>query len=75
MLLDWGRLPHLVAAGRATMTLRVAGAKGAAVYRLETDGTRAGTVETTVSATGELVIPLSVDDNGKARMLYEVVVP
>ncbi|WP_442508517.1 hypothetical protein SH528x_000042 [Novipirellula sp. SH528] len=75
VLLDWGRLPHLVAAGRATMTLRVTGAKDAAVYSLQSDGTRTGTLETTITAAGELVIPLSVVDNGKARMLYEVVVP
>lgn len=75
VLLDWGRLPHLVAAGRATMTLRVAEAKGAVVYALDTAGERVGTIETTTTATGELVIPLSIADNGKARMLYEVVVP
>lgn len=75
VLLDWGRLPHLVAAGRAMLTLRVAGAKAATVYKLETDGARAETVATSTTAEGELAIPLSVADNGKARMLYEVVVP
>ncbi len=75
VLLDWGRLPHLVAAGRATMTLRVAEPNGAAVYALDTAGERVGTIETSTTAAGELVIPLSVSDDGKARMLYEVVVP
>ncbi len=75
VLLDWGRLPHLVAAGRATMTLRVAEAKGATVYALDTTGERIGNIETSTTAAGELVIPLSIADDGKARMLYEVVVP
>ena len=75
VLLDWGRLPHLVAAGRATMTLRLAAAENATVYSLDTDGTRVETIKVATTAAGELVIPLTVDDNGTARMLYEVVVP
>ena len=75
VLLDWGRLPHLVAAGRATMTLRLAGAENATVYSLDTDGTRNKNIKVATTDSGELVIPLTVDDNGTARMLYEVVVP
>ncbi len=74
VLLDWGRLPHLVAAGRATITLGLAGAETAMVYSLATDGTRGKIIETTTTKTGELVFPLAIQDDGKARMLYEIVV-
>ncbi|MCU0871847.1 MAG: hypothetical protein MUE50_05835 [Pirellulaceae bacterium] len=74
VLLSWGGLPHLVQNGRATVTLRVTNASGAQVYGLATSGKRTGEINPTREA-NQLVIPLAVTDNGKARMLYEVVLP
>ena len=74
VLLGWGHLPHLVQTGRATVTLRRPNASGAKVYGLATSGARTGAVDATITP-NQLVIPLSVADNGKARMLYEVVLP
>lgn len=71
VLLAWGELPHLVQAGRATVSLRLDHAPRARVFGLSTSGKRSGPIETTVDS-GTLVIPLSVDNHGQARMLYEV---
>jgi len=71
VLLAWGRLPHLVRAGRATVKLRLANAGKATVYSLAVSGKRTG--EVTARAGDEsLEIPLAVDAGGKARMLYEI---
>jgi len=74
VLLGWGGLPHLVQNGRATVALRVPAATKAQVYGLATSGKRTGEIAPTRAA-NQLVIPLSVSDDGKARMLYEVVLP
>ncbi|MCH5374116.1 MAG: hypothetical protein JJ992_09075, partial [Planctomycetes bacterium] len=74
ILLSWGGLPHLVQAGGATVALRVPGRSDAKVYGLATNGKRTGEINPTRTS-NELMIPLSVSDNGKARMLYEVVFP
>ncbi|MCC6444839.1 MAG: hypothetical protein IT210_15450, partial [Armatimonadetes bacterium] len=73
ILLDWGELPHLVKSGKATVTLRLEHPEKAAVWGLETDGTRAEQIPARVQK-GALVIPLDIDRGGKARMLYEVAV-
>ncbi|NLC59574.1 MAG: hypothetical protein GX774_22270 [Armatimonadetes bacterium] len=73
VLLEWGRLPHLVRAGRTTVRLRLRDAGRARVWSLSTGGRRTGTVPARVED-GSLVIPLQVDADGKARMLYEVTV-
>lgn len=70
-LLEWGQLPHLVRAGRATVTLRLEHPERAKVYSLAVDGKRTGGVQTRAGA-GALTIPLSVSADGKARMLYEI---
>ncbi len=71
LLLDWGRLPHLVRAGRATLTLRIEHAQRAKVYSLAVSGKRTGEVQTS-AVDGSLSVPLSVSADGKARMLYEI---
>jgi hypothetical protein len=73
VLLAWGRLPHLVQTGRATIALRIGQPDKAIVYGLSTDGKRLETIETSVEDQA-LVIPLDVNRGGTARMLYEVVV-
>lgn len=74
VLLGWGGLPHLVQNGRATVALQVPAAAGAKVYGLATSGKRTGEINA-ARAANQLVIPLSVSNNGQARMLYEVVLP
>ncbi|TWT83029.1 hypothetical protein CA13_44920 [Planctomycetes bacterium CA13] len=71
ILLDWGHLPHLVQTGRAMVSLRIDDPSHAKVYGLAASGKRISEIKTTIEA-GQLVVPLSVSDNGKARMLYEV---
>jgi len=71
LLLDWGRLPHLVRAGRATVALRIEHADRAKGYSLAVNGKRTGEVQTSV-AEGVMSVPLSVSANGKARMHYEI---
>ncbi len=73
VLLQWGGLPHLVQAGTATVTVQIANAVKAKVYGLSTSGKRQSTI-VTATQPGKLVIPLAVQANGKARMMYEVVV-
>jgi hypothetical protein len=70
-LLAWGKLPHLVRAGRANLALRIQDAGRAKVFSLAVSGRRTGEVQAEVG-NGTLSIPLSVDAGGKARMLYEV---
>ncbi len=73
VLLDWGRLPHLVQAGRARITLRMEAPSAAKVYGLATSGRRLAEIPATASdQAGTLTIPLAIGADGKARMLYEV---
>ncbi len=74
VLAAWGRLPHLVRKGTATITVRVGDAGKAKVYRLSTGGRRLGEVKTTAKS-GALIIPLDTNAGGKAQMLYEVALP
>jgi hypothetical protein len=71
LLMDWGGLPHLVLNGEATVTLRLKNPANAKVWALSLGGKRLGQVPAKVE-NGALVIPLSVNAGGKARMLYEV---
>lgn len=71
ILQSWGQLPHLVRAGRATVTLRLKNADRANVHALAVNGKRIGEVAANAKE-GALSIPLSVATDGKARMLYEV---
>jgi hypothetical protein len=72
-LMAWGKLPHLVRAGRATVALRLTHPERARVWGLSTSGRRVGEISARVEG-GRLVIPLDVVAGGKARLLYEVVV-
>ncbi len=74
ILLGWGGLPHLVQNGQATVALRMQDNSNAKVYGLATSGKRTEEINS-IREPNRLVIPLSVSDNGKARMLYEVVLP
>ena len=71
LLLAWGKLPHLVRAGRANVTLRLEHADRAKVYSLAVNGKRTGEVQASAVECA-LSVPLSVCADGKARMLYEI---
>jgi len=73
-LLAWGHLPHLVRAGRATVTLRLQHAGEAKVHALAVSGRRTAQVQANATD-GRLSVPLSVSASGKAQMLYEVEMP
>ncbi|MDP6116955.1 MAG: hypothetical protein QGG53_34265, partial [Planctomycetota bacterium] len=70
----WGKLPHLVRDGQATVQVKLAQADKAKVFALATSGKRTG--KTAAKHTdGTLEIELSVrNGEGKARMIYEVVI-
>ena len=71
ILLAWGRLPHLVRAGSATVRLRLANPGKAKVFSLAVSGKRIGEIAAR-AGDNSLEIPLGVDAGGQARMLYEV---
>lgn len=72
-LYAWGKLPHLVQAGEATVRIRLAQPQGAVVYAITPSGKRLETVSTSVE-NGELVVKLRVaGPDGKARLAYEIV--
>lgn len=74
VLLAWGRLPHLVHAGAAEVSLRLKDPSKAKVHRLSASGKREGEVADVRKEAGAVRIPLSVSWNGKACLCYEVVV-
>lgn len=71
ILVDWGKLPYLVRAGRAEVALRRADGP-VQVWGLDMAGRRLEQIPVQRSG-GALVIPLNVNDRGSARLLYEVV--
>jgi hypothetical protein len=72
-LLDWGRMPHLVRAGRADITLALAAPERYVVWALAPGGRRLAEVP---SATGDGALTFTANVAGDvaqgARMLYEV---
>lgn len=75
VLLKWGRLPHLVRAGRAEVSLAI-GPGDFKVYALDTAGARVREVSHTMSEDGVLSFTADVAaDPASATFLYEVVAP
>ncbi|MCW8132815.1 MAG: hypothetical protein KIS92_20885 [Planctomycetota bacterium] len=72
-LLDWGKLPHLVRAGKAQVKLALKDAAAFKVYALATSGKRLGEVK---SEAKDGVLTFTADVSGGAdqgaRMLYEI---
>ncbi len=71
VLLEWGGLPHLVRAGRAELSVRVADPARAKVWELAQSGKRLGVVPHTVRG-GTVVVALNTVAGGRARTLYEI---
>jgi len=72
-LLDWGRLPHLVRAGKAAIEIKLAGARKYKVWALSTSGRRAGQVKS--EAHGSVLrfeADVAADPGTGARMFYEI---
>ena len=73
-LLAWGGLPHLVRDGAATVRVKLAEASKAQVWELATSGRRVARVPSKAE-NGELAVTVSARNaDGKARMIYEIVV-
>jgi len=73
-LLDWGKLPHLVRAGKAEVKIQHAQAAKLKVWVLSTSGKRIGEVKSSV-ADGTLIFNADVSEGAAeagARMLYEI---
>ena len=72
-LLDWGRMPHLVRAGEAEVSLTLNSPRKFHVWALSPGGRRLAEVPARVEA-GSLVFTASVagDAAAGARMLYEI---
>lgn len=75
-LLDWGKLPHLVHSGKATVSIALKDAKNLKVWALSTGGKRLGEVKAEVKD-GILEFTADVAGGGEqgARMLYEIAAP
>ncbi len=75
-LLDWGRLPHLVRAGRAEVRLRLDDPSAFQVWAVSTSGKRVAQLPTSVEGS-ELRVTTNVEcapDHG-AILCYEVAIP
>jgi len=72
-LLDWGRLPHLVRAGKAEVSIRLEAASRYGVWALTPGGKRLAQVPVKVEGdTLGFIADVAGDPEGGARMLYEV---
>ena len=73
-LLAWGGLPHLVARGSATITVKIADAGVLKVWALSTGGRRLEEVPATATPDG---LSFTVDVKGRdgARLCYEIAKP
>jgi hypothetical protein len=75
-LLDWGKLPHLVRNGKATVFIKSANADALKVWALSTSGKRIGEVEKQAAPGGiQFTADVGKDAVGGARMMYEIAVP
>ena len=73
VLVKWGRLPHLMRAGRAEVTLRLSGAARPKVYALAADGSRCGEVESSFRDGALSFTADTARDRSDATFLYEIV--
>ena len=73
VLVKWGRLPHLMRAGRAEVTLRLSGASRPKVYALASDGSRRGEVESSFRDGALSFTADTARDRSDATFLYEIV--
>ncbi len=75
VLLKWGRLPHLMRAGSAEITLRLEGFSSSRpkVYALRSDGSRRGEVESSVKGGALRFTADTARDPSDATFLYEIV--
>ncbi len=71
-LLSWGRLPYLMRAGQAEVTLALKNPGACKVYVLSTSGRRREMADAKV-ADGKLCFTAAVAGPSGARMLYEIV--
>lgn len=75
-LLDWGRLPHLVRAGKARISIRSDLARSLRVWALAPDGRRQAQLDLHVDGnTISFLADVAGDHANGARMLYELAVP
>lgn len=73
-LLSWGKIPHLVRAGKAEIQIAHANAAKLKVYALATGGKRIGEVKSAI-VDGKLTFTADVSESAAetgARMLYEI---
>lgn len=75
-LLDWGRLPHLVRAGKAEVGIRLQSPKEYRVWALAPSGKRLGEVPVKVEADMlRFTADVAGDPASGARLVYEVAIP
>ena len=67
---DWGKLPYLAKAGKATISLK-SNAKGLKVWALKSDGSRLREVAAKY-ADGTYVFTASIDKSAEPTMMYEL---
>jgi hypothetical protein len=75
-LLDWGRLPHLVRAGKAEITIRSNLARNLRAWALAPNGRRLAEVPVRTDGSAlSFTADVAADPATGARMLYELAVP
>jgi len=73
VLVKWGRLPHLMRAGRAEVALALSGGRPAKVYALAADGSRRAEVPSRASGGRLSFVADTARDPADATYLYEIV--
>lgn len=73
ILLKWGRLPHLMRAGRAEVSIRLEGDAVPRVYALRADGSRRCEVPSTWDGKTLAFVADTARDSSDATFLYEIV--
>lgn len=73
IVLDWGKIPHLVRAGKAKIGIQLDPNAEYYVYALATDGSRRWELKSTMSACGRLTFLADVAaDPDSATFIYEI---
>ena len=72
VLLKWGKLPHLMRAGRAEVSIRLEGNAVPHVYALRADGSRRGEVPSSWDGTTLTFTANTARDASDATFLYEI---
>ncbi len=72
LLEQWGVLPHLVRAGKAELTLKLAGGSALKAYSLDLAGKRRQAINVAAAADGSCSLTVNTDQSDGGCMVYEL---